>query len=238
MDRTEDSDDGAFTYTGSSNLEAMVEAKRYNAFLVDLVVDGMRGREELLDFGAGIGTFAQALLARGVHVEAVEPDDAQRRQLESLGIVAFRSIGDVGDGVFSGVYTLNVLEHIEDDAAVLKELHRVLRPHGRLLIYVPALPLLFTAMDVRVGHVRRYRRRELLDRVESAGFAVLDTRYVDCVGVIATLAYRFVGSRDGRLDPRSVALYDRLVFPISRRLDRLFQRVAGKNLLVLAAATK
>lgn len=233
-----ESDGSEFSYTGTSNLEAMAEAVRYNAFLVDSVAAAMPATGAILDFGAGIGTFASALVARGREVQAVEPDDGQRRQLESSGVVAFVSTAEIADEAFDGAYSLNVLEHIEDDVAALRELHRVLRPDGRLVIYVPAMPWLFTSMDVLVGHVRRYRRSELIDRIASVGFDILDARYVDSIGVVATLAYRLFGSRSGRLSPRSVAIYDRLVFPLSRLADRLLGRIVGKNLLVVARGAK
>lgn len=233
MGRSAD-DDSA--YSGTSNLEAMAEAERYNAFLVETVVRAFAPGSSLLDFGAGIGTFALMLRERGFSVEAVEPDDEQRRRLTAAGIRASRSTGDLGDGTVEGAYTLNVLEHIEDDGDALRELHRVLRPDAVLVVYVPALPWLFTAMDARVGHVRRYRRAELVERIAGAGFEIREVRFVDSLGVLATLAYRLVGSRDGSVDPRSVALYDRFVFPLSRMSDRLLERIVGKNLLVIARA--
>jgi hypothetical protein len=92
---------------------------------------------------------------------------------------------------------------------------------------------LYSNMDRLVGHVRRYRRRDLAARVEAAGFRVREAGYADCVGFAAALVYRVLG-RDGVLDPRQVALYDRAVFPVSRTLDPLFRRAFGKNVLVVA----
>ena len=68
----------------------------------------------------------------------------------------------------------------------------------------------------------------------ASGFRVADARYVDSLGFLAALAYRGLGRADGALDPRSVRLYDRLVFPASRLLDRALHRVVGKNLLLRA----
>jgi hypothetical protein len=88
-------------------------------------------------------------------------------------------------------------------------------------------------MDRAVGHVRRYRKRELRELVLGAGFRVTDCRYVDSLGFFAALAYRAV-SRSGRLRPASVERYDRFVFPLSRVVDRLAARWVGKNLLLEA----
>ncbi len=70
------------------------------------------------------------------------------------------------------VVAFDVLEHIEDDEAAVREIHRVLRPGGLALIAVPADPRLWSAHDEAVGHVRRYTRPELVDLFARNGFTV------------------------------------------------------------------
>jgi SAM-dependent methyltransferase len=98
-------------------------------------------------------------IARSRGIEVVQAD-AQR--------LPFRS------GLVGLVTALDVIEHLDDDAAALSEMHRVLRPGGRLLIAVPADPALWSAHDVAVGHVRRYEREGLRQVVEGAGFTIDD----------------------------------------------------------------
>ena len=68
-------------YTGLSNLEVMEEAVRYNQFLLDLILPSEIERRRVLDFGAGTGTFAQKLLAKGADIACVEPDPQLRAAL-------------------------------------------------------------------------------------------------------------------------------------------------------------
>ena len=117
---------------------------------------------------------------------------------------------------------------------MLPALRPRLAPGGRLLIYVPAFNLLYSANDERVGHVRRYRRAGLVELVRNAGFQVERASYVDSLGFFAALAYRFVGDPEGGLSVTSVRLYDSLLFPPSRLLDRVVGRWFGKNLLLTA----
>jgi hypothetical protein len=131
-------------------------------------------------------------------------------------------------------YTLNVLEHIPDDVAALRDLRRCLKPGARLFVYVPAFRVLFSSMDVRVGHLRRYRRRDLCLRLRSAGFAVERARYADCLGFFAALLYRLCGNREGQLNRDALRMYDRLAFPLSRGLDQVVGHVLGKNIWVSA----
>lgn len=220
-------------YTGVQNLEAMEEAHNYYAFLTDLVEQGGGAARSALDFGAGTGTMARALTARGWSVGCVEPDpDLRAGALQSFA--TFASLADVPTASVAYLYTLNVLEHVADDAACLAEIRRVLAPGGRLLVYVPAFHVLWTAMDDRVGHVRRYRRRELVERVRAAGLTIDASAYADCLGFGAALAWRVVGTRDGLITPASVRHYDRFLFPASRALDAVTGRRVGKNVYVTA----
>ena len=222
-------------YTGVDNLEVMAEAENYNRFLLSLVTRRVTPGMRLADFGAGTGSFALPLHGRGVDIVAIEPDATLAARLRQAGIAAERDIAALPDASLDFIYTFNVLEHIADDGAAARALARKLKPGGRLLVYVPAFPVLFTAMDHKVGHVRRYRRPGLSALVSGAGLAVDDVRYVDSLGFFATLAYGVLTSGgDGQINRRALRVYDRLIFPLSRLLDRLFSRSFGKNLLLLA----
>jgi len=166
-------------------------------------------------------------------VKCVEPDYelASRLRLEGFDVAA-RPL-EFGREAFASIYSLNVLEHIEDDDSALRDLFTVLQPGGRLILYVPAFSLLFSEMDRRVGHFRRYRARTLRGQAEAAGFRVVECRYVDSLGFLAAFVYRMLG-RDGNLNERSISLYDRFVFPASRILDRAVSKWWGKNLLLVA----
>jgi SAM-dependent methyltransferase len=135
---------------------------------------------------------------------------------------------------FALIYSLNVLEHIDDDLGTLESLKAYLKPGGTLLLYVPAFQVLYSAMDRRVGHVRRYRRSELVRLLVQAGYSVDSARYVDSLGFLAALAYRVLGSDDGSIDRRALVFFDRWIFPMSVILDRVLGRWFGKNVIVLA----
>ncbi len=221
-------------YTGADHLEVMREAVNYNRALLDLVKAHARASDRLLDFGAGTGTFAIALAAEGYDVECVEPDPAQRAAIEAAGLRAHGDLAAIPAASVDCVYTLNVLEHIEDDLATVRALGDRLVRGGRLVVYVPAFQVLYTSMDRKVGHVRRYRRTDLRAKVETAGLTVLRSEYVDSLGFAATLAFRAFGSKSGDIDRDAVRAYDRYAFPLSRRLDRALNRVVGKNVLLVA----
>jgi SAM-dependent methyltransferase len=226
-------------YTGVDHLEVLDEvAVGYRDFLAGLIraQADQAGGPRVLDFGAGVGTYAAITRDLGFQVTCAEKDPTLRDRLATDGFATCSDVSSLGDGSFDLVYSLNVLEHIEDDLGALRELHRVTAPRGRLLLYVPAFPVLYSSMDAKVGHFRRYRARQLTALVTEAGYHVQACSYADCLGFPASLAYRLLGGSEGNLSRRSVALYDRCVFPASRRLDRVFRPVVGKNLVLTALA--
>jgi SAM-dependent methyltransferase len=74
---------------------------------------------------------------------------------------------------FDVLGAFDVLEHIDEDEAVLSQMHQALRPGGGLMITVPQHPALWSDTDVRACHKRRYTRNELVQKVKAAGFETL-----------------------------------------------------------------
>ncbi|RLC09757.1 MAG: hypothetical protein DRI24_21305 [Deltaproteobacteria bacterium] len=127
---------------------------------------------------------------------------------------------------------INVLEHIEDDAAELVCARHALRTGGYLLLFVPALQWLYSKADTELGHFRRYRMSDLLGLVEKTGFAVEKHRHFDVAGILPWYV-NFVLLKN-TFKPGSVALYDKLVVPPMRVIEKYFNPPIGKNLLVIA----
>lgn len=220
---------------GGENLEIMAEAKNYNEFLCALVRRYSGDTRCVVDFGAGIGTFSGCLGLVPANVHCIENEAASREAIVQKGFNAYAEVSDLPSRHYPYVFTLNVLEHIEDDAAALRDLFGLLSPGGILFIYVPAFPSLFTSMDSQVGHHRRYRLRGLVKLVEQTGFVVEKSAYTDALGFFATLVFKlFDRSEPAPLNPKLVRFYDRAIFPLSRLLSVPLAKVLGKNVYVVA----
>ncbi len=128
---------------------------------------------------------------------------------------------------------MNVLEHIEDDVAALRRLSRLVIPGGRIVLWVPAYPALYGEFDRMVGHFRRYTPATLRRPVELAGLRVERVEPVNLLGGIAWwVAVRRVRQRSA--DPRLVRLYDRVIVPISRCVERRIRVPFGQSVLCVA----
>jgi len=221
-------------YSGVENLEVMREAVNYNRYLLHMIRYHAAGAKRFIDFGAGSGTFAVPCTELGIDVTAVEPDHRLRALLRDYGVRVVADAVELPDSRFDYAYSLNVLEHIDDDVGALRTLRAKLVPGGRLFIYVPAFPSLYTSMDKKVGHVRRYTLATLRASVAGAGFEIERAYYADALGFVATLLFKTLDNGSGEVNRRLLRIYDRFVFPVSRALDSLTRRWFGKNAILIA----
>jgi hypothetical protein len=219
---------------GSENLEIMECAPNYIAYLVKEAHRTLHGCKRICDFGAGRGTIATRMQHLGYEVACVEPELTLQPLLSAQGLRVYPSLAEAPALRFEGIYSCNVLEHIEDDVGALRTIHSHLLDDGWLYLYVPAFQILFSSMDRRVGHVRRYRLDELVEKCRTAGFDVYDAGYSDSLGFFAALLYKALGSKDGTINEVGLSLYDSYAFPVSRLCDFVTKQLFGKNLWVRA----
>src|SRR5258708_16044342 len=139
-------------------------------------------RPRILDVGCGTGANLQMLAefgaAEGVDVSAEALDFCRARGLGAVRQGAAESL-PYGDTQFDLVTGLDVVEHLDDDVAGLSEMFRVLRPGGRVLLFVPALMFLWGVQDDVSHHRRRYTLAELKEKLGAAGLAVERASYRD-----------------------------------------------------------
>ncbi|MBF0094769.1 MAG: class I SAM-dependent methyltransferase [Alphaproteobacteria bacterium] len=232
------------TYEGS-DLEALAELPNYQNAIVDIFRPHLRGH--VAELGAGIGSLSRMLLPLVDRLDLIEPSPNLIPRLSG------RFAGDSRVAVFAdtlehwlssreaasldGAVMINTLEHVRDDGAALRELARVLRPGGRLMVFVPALPFLYSRLDAAIGHHRRYRRSELVAKVEAAGFEVLHAAYFDLLGILPWLLVHTLGGRT-RMDPGAARLYDRVGVPLTRMVERALPVPVGKNVILVAGRSE
>lgn len=135
----------------------------------------------LFDVGGGNGHVSLALERAGWQPVLVEPgaEGVRRARERGLSPVVHATLAEAGfrAGSLPAIGMFDVLEHLEDDRAVLADLHGLLAPGGRLYLTVPAYPLLWSADDRHARHQRRYRLGGLRSRCREAGLSVLAATY-------------------------------------------------------------
>jgi SAM-dependent methyltransferase len=128
---------------------------------------------------------------------------------------------------FDLIAACDVLEHIDADDLVLQQMHRALKPGGGLLLTVPQHPFLWSRVDELAFHKRRYRRTELQEKCQKAGFRVVAQMSFVSALLPLMLAQRLIAGR--RTD------YDAAVeMAMPRWQDRLLEGVLTVERMLIA----
>lgn len=205
---------------------------------------------KVLEVGCGTGNVLRALqrsasggtvIGMDLHQEGLRY--AQRRVDPALLVV-----GDAAhppfDVKFQVVGAFDVIEHIDDDVGVLRQLREILGARGMLLLTVPADPKLWSYFDVAANHRRRYVAKELEAKLVAAGFSIeYLTYYMALLHPLVWAGRRFAGWRyansesleaDLRVRPVSGAVLGFLLDQEIRLLKRRRRLPIGTSLLAIA----
>lgn len=155
---------------------------RRRLFAHELERGGVTARACALDTGTSAGTNLRMLKELGFrNVTGLDISEDAIAFCEAKGLGPVEQ-GDIcampfADDSFDLVLATDVVEHVEDDAGALREIVRVLRPGGTLLLTVPAFNLLWGLQDRVSKHKRRYRLKPLAEQLTVAGLRVQHAYY-------------------------------------------------------------
>jgi SAM-dependent methyltransferase len=226
-------------YVGSE-LELFAAAKNWKTYLASVLGRFIAGR--VLEVGAGIGgNIAHLYNGRVSEWTSLEPDPDLAQRIEKaraagalpagVRVVAGTTESFADAARFDTILYLDVLEHIADDAAELTRAGRFLAGGGNLVVLAPAHQFLFSPFDAAIGHYRRY------DPARLAALTPPDSDLaacfmLDCAGFFASLANAVLLSA-ALPSQRQIAVWDRVLVPISRALDRATGHKFGKTVVAV-----
>lgn len=167
--------------------------KILESFLEDICRHITDRRPHILDVGCGTGANLLMLSkygdAEGVDVSEDALAFCRERGLKNVKLGAAEKL-PYEEGTFDLVTALDVVEHLDDDLGGLREMRRVLRPGGRVLLFVPTFMFLWGLQDDVSNHRRRYRLPELRRVLEQAGFEIERTTYANITFFLPILLAR------------------------------------------------
>ncbi|MBO6520601.1 MAG: methyltransferase domain-containing protein [Rhodospirillales bacterium] len=156
--------------------------------------------KRFLDFGGGTGFWLEALATRHPEIDlfgsdlAVESLHNMKRRLGDKATIFHTDAEHLPfDAHFDLIGSFDVVEHIEDDIGVIEQFRPALRDGGGIMLTVPQHMSLWSVLDDKTGHKRRYVGDELARKVRKAGFDVLlDTSFMASLFVPQWISRRFM----------------------------------------------
>jgi len=221
---------------------ALTAAVNYRHAIIEVFRNHLTG--DVIEHGAGIGQISELVtkLPRVSSFLAVEPDGRYARRFsERLPGVPLHSgfLESLPQNTpCNTILSVNVFEHIDLDINEMAVCRQFLaKSQGTLCLLVPARPELYSQIDRDFGHFRRYTRLELKQKLLQAGFSVEKLEYFSLVGYLTWLVnFKLLGAR--QFDVRKLKVFDRWIFPLARRLEKLIgSPPVGQSLIVIARAT-
>ena len=221
------------------DLEAMSFAQNYHKWVLEEFAPYLGDR--VAEVGGGTGNFSEFLLSTNIRQLVVfEPSDnmftllkkkfEHKSNVQTINAFLEDQSYQYNNTVDSVCY-VNVLEHIKDDRAALYHAYQILRSKGHVLIFAPALSFLYSELDKKVGHYRRYSKKELIEVVTSVGFSIKRVKYFDMAGIIPWyIAFVLLKSTT---TGDNVSLYDKLIVPIMKKVEAIIKPIIGKSLIVI-----
>jgi SAM-dependent methyltransferase len=214
--------------TGGRTLEVFANTPRLNEWLFSKLSSGVHG--EVLEVGSGLGNISRLILPHVTRLVLTDTEPHYLRDLKEtfagddrVEVAAYDLDGPPPPAVaarrYDAIVAVNVIEHIADDRTLVSRLTNLLRPGGRLLIYVPACPIAYGSLDVALGHHRRYTPTTLTAVLQASGLDPGKPRYMNLLGLAGWLVNGRILRRK-LLAPGGVALFERLV-PLVRFEDKL-----------------
>lgn len=214
-------------------LKLFAQAHNWKRYWSGRIAPFVRGA--VLEVGAGIGANTRLLASiEFARWTCLEPDSSLAQQIElppgSRHEVTLGTVADLASALtFDSILYIDVLEHIEDDAAEMARAAARLKPGGALIVLSPAHPFLFTPFDEAIGHFRRYTKTTLR-RAAPQGLPEVTVTYLDSVGMLASLGNRLLLAQS-MPTAQQIGVWDRYMVPPSRIADRLTGGLIGKSVL-------
>lgn len=153
---------------------------------------GTQNAVRILDIGCGTGANLEMLSQFG-EAEGVDVSDDALEFCRQKGLNAQKGLAErlpFDDGTFDLTTALDVVEHLDDDVAGLREMHRVTKKGGFSLIFVPAYMFLWGVQDDVSNHRIRYTKKQIVGRLKAAGYTIERATYANWTFFAPILAGR------------------------------------------------
>jgi len=229
--------------TEQQTLLAISRAAKFNRWMYNAIRPYCHGR--VLEVGSGIGNISSFFVQDNFDITLSDINDDYIQTLNNR----FAGVSNVRDVIFldlqdhnfqngnapmkdsfDTVFLLNVLEHLDDDSQALHNCKMLLRTGGTLIVLVPAYSWLYSKLDQKLRHCRRYTLAVLESLFNKHDFTVRKQFYFNALGIVAWSYAKIF--RLSAVPGREMGIYNNLV-PLAKAIDRLLVRKIGLSAIII-----
>jgi phospholipid N-methyltransferase len=228
-------------YLPINELDIMSHAANYNNWIWKTIKRYVG--KNIIEIGAGIGTFTKYLLAKE-HVFATDIaqncieilhnqfHETSNITIEGFDITRIPDIALWRRRKIDTIICLNVLEHIKDDIKALNHMKAIVKPGANIIIMVPAFQFAYGTIDKLDGHHRRYSIDDIRTKLIKTNIEPINIHYFNSIGL---LAWFYTGRvvKNVSTSPSKVKIYDKYFVPWISYLEGLINPPFGQSLIAV-----
>jgi 2-polyprenyl-3-methyl-5-hydroxy-6-metoxy-1,4-benzoquinol methylase len=234
------------TYIGDQlkiTLDELAHVQKYNLLIYECIKPYLG--KSILEIGAGIGNVSKhlinskpdLLILSDFEEDFVKILSDNFKNIPNIKVVKFDISKDsyLDNNSIDTIICINVLEHIKEDLQALINCNKILSYGGKLILFLPANQFLYGALDISLGHYRRYNKDEITKKLQAAGFKVNSVRYFNAIGILGWL----INSRV--LKKNTIPLFQLKFFELISffvQLEKYIKIPFGLSLIVVAHKDK
>ena len=214
-------------------LEHFDDAHNFREYQIKLIKPFLKG--DFLEVGAGKGGLVNFYYKYLKTITLIEPSKnlfkiLKQKFKKKKIIIKQKTIKNLKEK-FNIIIYFDVLEHIEDDLSEIKNAKKRLKKNGYLVFNVPAYQNFYSAFDKKVGHFRRYEKKDFKKFVLGAA-KIEKIFYLDSIGYLLYRLFKIFINSD-KPNKTMIFIWDRIFIPLSFMLDKIVLHKFGKNLMVI-----
>ncbi|HTL09625.1 MAG TPA: class I SAM-dependent methyltransferase [Chitinophagaceae bacterium] len=229
---------------GAGTLSMIAAADAFNRWMYNAIKPWLFG--QVLELGSGIGNISVFVLNDQFKTVLSDINPSyihflQQKFRANKNLIRIVSIDlqhphfneeyEALQSQFDSIFLLNVIEHLKDDDAAVRNCNYLLRQGGHLVLLAPAYPFLYCLLDKNLGHFRRYTKKSLAALLYRNNHALLTRKYFNMAGIAGWLVWGKL-LRRSMLDAKSFGTFNKLV-PFFKLMDKIVFHQVGLSAIAV-----
>jgi SAM-dependent methyltransferase len=220
-------------YVGHKELILLENMINYNNSIINQFKPYTENAIKVLDFGAGIGTLSKLYFNKyNIQPDTFEIDQLQYNILSNYSYNCYNNLSQLEDESYDLIFSSNVFEHIQNDNQIFIDLFKKLKKGKYICLYLPANNRLWTDLDIKVKHFRRYDKNSIYKLILNTSNRIEQLVYLDQIGYLLTYLFKICNFKITILNKKTLNIYDKLFFKLNLFFPNYFKNKFGKNIFV------